>query len=49
MLTEDELHMAWVSAGQSHTPARIADAVQREFCAVNAGKRIPASGEIGSV
>jgi len=47
MLTEDELHMAWVSAGQSHTPARIADAVQREFCAVNAGKRIPASGEIG--
>ena len=51
MLTTDEILHALVTelhqpGGVKHTPHEI---VQRKFCAVNAGKRIPADGVIGGV
>ena len=47
MLTDEEKVKAWNH--DCNALLSYADAVIRAFCAVNAGKRIPASGEIGGV
>lgn len=49
MLTREELNDVALSDQVGWEPGEYIEAVQRKFCAVNAGKRIPASGEIGSV
>jgi hypothetical protein len=49
MLTREELNDVALSDQVGWEPGEYIEAVQRKFCAVNAGRAIPASGEIGSV
>ena len=48
MLTPEEEHALCIEHGAT-VSAHLLQAIQRKFCAVNAGKRIPADGKIGGV
>ena len=47
MLTRDELNDVALSEKVGWGPGEYVEAVQRKFCAINKGKRIPADGVIG--
>jgi len=48
MLTPEEEHALCIEHGAT-VSAHLLQAIQRKFCAVNAGKRIPADRKIGGV
>ena len=48
MLTPEEEHALCIEHGAT-VSAHLLQAIQRKFCAVNAGKRIPPDGKIGGV
>ena len=48
MLTPEEDHALCIEHGAT-VSAHLLQAIQRKFCAVNAGKRIPPDGKIGGV
>lgn len=49
MLTREELNDVAMSEQVGWGPGEYIEAIQRKFCAINAGKRIPADGVIGGV
>jgi len=48
MLTQPELNDVALSEKVGWGPGEYVEAVQRAFCRINAGKRIPADGEVRS-